>query len=156
MQQMDEGRKCVIGVMAAILTSLHMRTADDLFGGPEGSPRTDGLISASIQWAEKLWKRLTNDFRHRAGRKPRIRTVLPARRRLPTHRLPHGTLKNDTLQLEHFSIARLRNLFVTFWVRFFQPAVEYFFIFRIRTFRDRSFPTSTLPSFTTGGVGFFD
>ena len=40
---MDEGRKRVIGVMAAILASLHMQTADDLFGGPQGSPRTDKL-----------------------------------------------------------------------------------------------------------------
>jgi hypothetical protein len=40
---MDEGRKRVIGIMAAILTSLHMQTADDLFGGPMGSPRTDRL-----------------------------------------------------------------------------------------------------------------
>ncbi len=31
--KMDEGRKRVIGIMAAILASLHMRTADDLFGG---------------------------------------------------------------------------------------------------------------------------
>jgi hypothetical protein len=31
--RVDEGRKRVIGIMAAILTSLHMRTADDLFGG---------------------------------------------------------------------------------------------------------------------------
>ena len=30
----DEGRKRVLGIMAAILTSLHMQTADDLFGGP--------------------------------------------------------------------------------------------------------------------------
>jgi len=37
----DEGRKRVNGVMAAILASLHMRTADDLFGGPQGSLRTD-------------------------------------------------------------------------------------------------------------------
>jgi len=44
---MDEGRKRVIGIMAAILASLHMRTADDLFGGPPGSPRTDQLIAAS-------------------------------------------------------------------------------------------------------------
>jgi len=29
---MDEGRERVIGIMAAILASLHMRTADDLFG----------------------------------------------------------------------------------------------------------------------------
>ncbi len=42
---MDEGRKRVIGIMAAIMASLHMRTADDLFGGPEGSPRTDKLIT---------------------------------------------------------------------------------------------------------------
>lgn len=54
---MDEGRKHVVGIMAAILASLHMRTADDLFGGPQGSPRTDKLITASIQWAEKITDR---------------------------------------------------------------------------------------------------
>jgi hypothetical protein len=43
---MDEGRKRVIGVMAAILTSLHMRTADDLFGGPQGS---HGVTNSSLQ-----------------------------------------------------------------------------------------------------------
>jgi len=36
----------VIGIMAAILASLDMRTADDLFGGPQGSSRTDQLIAA--------------------------------------------------------------------------------------------------------------
>ncbi len=55
---MDEGRKRVIGVMAAILTSLHMRTADDLFGCPQGSPRTDKLIEASIQWAERIMEKI--------------------------------------------------------------------------------------------------
>jgi hypothetical protein len=54
---MDEGRKRVIGIMAAILASLHMQTAEDLFGGPQGSPRTDKLIAASIQWAEKIMRR---------------------------------------------------------------------------------------------------
>jgi hypothetical protein len=33
---MDEGRKRVLGIMAAILANLHMQTADDLFGGPQG------------------------------------------------------------------------------------------------------------------------
>jgi hypothetical protein len=34
-----------------------MQSADDLFGGPQGSPRTDRLIEASIQWAERImWK----------------------------------------------------------------------------------------------------
>jgi hypothetical protein len=54
----DEGRKRVIGIMAAILTSLHMRSADDLFGGPEGSPRTDRLIAASVQWAREIMKKI--------------------------------------------------------------------------------------------------
>jgi hypothetical protein len=55
---MDEGRKRVIGIMAAILASLHMRTADDLFGGPEGSPRTDKLIAASVQWARLIMQKV--------------------------------------------------------------------------------------------------
>ena len=55
---MDEGRKRVIGIMAAILASLHMERADDLFGGPQGSPRTDKLIAASIQWAERIMRKI--------------------------------------------------------------------------------------------------
>jgi hypothetical protein len=35
---MDEGRKRAIGIMAAILASLHMQTADDLFGNAAGQP----------------------------------------------------------------------------------------------------------------------
>ena len=60
---MDEGRKRVIGIMAAILASLHMRTADDLFGGPEGSPRTDKLIAASVQWARKIMDKIDEQVR---------------------------------------------------------------------------------------------
>jgi hypothetical protein len=59
---MDEGRKRVLGIMAAILASLHMRTADDLFGGPQGSPRTDKLMAASVQWAEKIMEKIDNVF----------------------------------------------------------------------------------------------
>jgi hypothetical protein len=59
----DEGRKRVIGIMAAILASLHMRTADDLFGGPEGSPRTDKLIAASVQWARKIMDKIDEQVR---------------------------------------------------------------------------------------------
>ncbi len=36
--------------------------ADDLFGGPPGSPRTDKLIAASIQWAEKIMEKIDNVF----------------------------------------------------------------------------------------------
>jgi hypothetical protein len=55
---MDEGRKRVVGIMAAILASLHMQSADDLFGGPQGSPRTDRLIEASIQWALRIMRKI--------------------------------------------------------------------------------------------------
>src|ERR1700674_244411 len=54
----DNPRKRMLGIMAAILASLHMQTADDLFGGPQGSPRTDKLIDASIQWAERIMRRI--------------------------------------------------------------------------------------------------
>lgn len=61
----DEGRKRVIGIMAAIITSLHMRTADDLFGGPQGSPRTDKLIAASAQ--EKIMVMIDHSFSRIGG-----------------------------------------------------------------------------------------
>jgi hypothetical protein len=46
---MDEGRKRVLGIMAAILVSQHLDTADDLFVGPQESPRTDTMIAAAVQ-----------------------------------------------------------------------------------------------------------
>ena len=55
---MDEGRKRVLGIMAAILASLHMQTADDLFGTPSGSRHADRLIEASIQWAERIMQKI--------------------------------------------------------------------------------------------------
>ena len=59
---MDESRKRVLGIVAAILASLHMQTADDLFGGPQGSPRSDKLIVASVQWAEEIMRKTDNVF----------------------------------------------------------------------------------------------
>lgn len=64
---MDEGRKRVLGIMAAILASLHMERADDLFGGPHGSPRTDKLISASVQWAQAILEKIDNVFGNPTG-----------------------------------------------------------------------------------------
>ena len=59
---MEESRKRVIGIMASILASLHMQTADDLFH-PRESPRTDKLIEASIQWAERIMEKIDERFR---------------------------------------------------------------------------------------------
>ena len=55
---MDEGRKRVIGIMAAILTSLHMETADDL----SDSPRTELLVVAAVQWAGRIMRKIDNVF----------------------------------------------------------------------------------------------
>jgi hypothetical protein len=54
--------------MAAILASLHMQTADDLFGGPQGSPRTYKLIAASVQWAEAIMEKIDKVFGDASGR----------------------------------------------------------------------------------------
>jgi hypothetical protein len=54
----DEGRKRVIGIIAGILVPKHMDVADDLFGGPQGSPRTDKMIAAAVQWAERIMQRV--------------------------------------------------------------------------------------------------
>ena len=61
---MNEGRKRVIWSHGseAILTAMHMRTADDLFGTQQGGPRTDRLIAASIQWAEKIMQKIDDVF----------------------------------------------------------------------------------------------
>jgi len=59
--QMDEGRKRVIGITVAILASLHTQTADDRFGTPQGSPRTDKLIDASIRCAERIMRKIDRD-----------------------------------------------------------------------------------------------
>ena len=58
LRQWTKAENEVLGIMAAILASLHMQTADDLFGTPQGSPRTDKLIEASIQWAERIMARI--------------------------------------------------------------------------------------------------
>jgi hypothetical protein len=55
---MDEGRTRVIGIMAAILVTKHFNTPDDLFGSPQGSPRSDKMIAAAIQWAERIMNKI--------------------------------------------------------------------------------------------------
>jgi|ERR1019366_2587101 hypothetical protein len=37
---------------------MHMPRADDLFGTPQGSPRTDKVIDARIQWAERIMQKI--------------------------------------------------------------------------------------------------
>ena len=51
---MDEGRKRVVAIIAGILVARHFRTPEDLFGTPSGSPRSDKMIAAAVQWAERI------------------------------------------------------------------------------------------------------
>jgi hypothetical protein len=57
---MDEGRKRVLAIVAGIIVARHLDTADDLFGGPQGSPRTDKMVAAALQWAERIMKKIDN------------------------------------------------------------------------------------------------
>ena len=57
-RSMEEGRKRVLAIVAGIIVARHLNTADDLFGGPQGSPRTDKMIAAAIQWAERIMRKI--------------------------------------------------------------------------------------------------
>jgi hypothetical protein len=59
---MDEGRKRVLAIVAGILVARHLDTADDLFGGPQGSPRTDKMIAAAVQWATRIMGKIDSVF----------------------------------------------------------------------------------------------
>jgi hypothetical protein len=54
----DEGRKRVIGIIAGILVARQFKTPEDLFGTPTGSPRSDKMIAAAVQWAERIMQKV--------------------------------------------------------------------------------------------------
>ncbi len=49
----------VLAIVAGILVARHLNTADDLFGGPQGSPRTYAMVAAAVQWPSESCGRLT-------------------------------------------------------------------------------------------------
>jgi hypothetical protein len=57
----DEGRKRVLGIMASILVTRHLKSTDDLFDN-RGSPRTESMIAAAVQWAERIMRKIDNVF----------------------------------------------------------------------------------------------
>jgi hypothetical protein len=52
----------VLAIVAGILVARHLNTAEDLFGGPQGSPRTDKMIAAAVQWAERIIRKIDGVF----------------------------------------------------------------------------------------------
>ncbi len=68
---MEEGRKRVLGIMASILVSRHLKTTEYLHDS-RPSPRTESLIGSAVQWAERILRRIdgafgdSNSDRHRS------------------------------------------------------------------------------------------
>jgi hypothetical protein len=58
---MDEGRKRVIGMMAAILASLHMQTGRRFVRNAAGEP-------THRQWAERIMEKIDRSLSDAAGR----------------------------------------------------------------------------------------
>jgi hypothetical protein len=56
---MDEGRKRFVGIIAGILVARHLKTTEDLFNTSD-SPRTDGMVAAAVQWAERRLRKVDN------------------------------------------------------------------------------------------------
>jgi hypothetical protein len=58
---MDEGRKRVLAIVAGILVARHLKTTEDLFEN-RASPRTEAMVAAAVQWAERIMRKIDNVF----------------------------------------------------------------------------------------------
>ena len=62
---MDEGRKRVLGIMAAILVSRHLKTTEDL-SETRPTPRTENLVASALQWAERIMRKIDRCMSHKS------------------------------------------------------------------------------------------
>jgi hypothetical protein len=51
----------VLAILAGILVARHLKTADDLFES-KPSPRTESMVAAAVQWAERIMKKIDTVF----------------------------------------------------------------------------------------------
>jgi hypothetical protein len=65
---MEAGRKRVLGIMASILVSRHLKTTEDLHDS-RPSPRTEALVASAVQWAERIMRRIDGAFANSADDK---------------------------------------------------------------------------------------
>jgi hypothetical protein len=56
-----EGRKRVLAIVAGILVARHLKTTEDLFDN-RSSPRTESMVAAAVQWAERIMRKIDNVF----------------------------------------------------------------------------------------------
>ena len=59
--QMEEGRKRVLGIMASILVARHLKTTEDLHDS-RPSPRTESLVASAVQWTEPILRRIDGAY----------------------------------------------------------------------------------------------
>jgi hypothetical protein len=62
---MEEGRKRLLGIMASILVSRHLKTTEDLHDSRPSS-RTEALVGSAAQWAERIMRRIDGAFTNSA------------------------------------------------------------------------------------------
>ena len=59
--EMQERRKCMLGIMASILVSRHLKTMEYL--DDTGQVRvTEALVGSAVQWAERIMRRIDGAF----------------------------------------------------------------------------------------------
>jgi len=58
---MDEGRKRVLAIVAGILAARHIKSDDELLDCKR-MPRTESLVAAAVQWAERIMRKIDNPF----------------------------------------------------------------------------------------------
>jgi hypothetical protein len=61
MELTQEQYERVLGIMASILVSRHLKTTEDLHDS-RPSPRTEALVGSAVQWAERIMRRIDGAF----------------------------------------------------------------------------------------------
>jgi len=58
---MEEGRKRVLGIIAGILVSRHLKNVEELNDTRE-TPRSSSMLSSAIIWAERILRKIDIRF----------------------------------------------------------------------------------------------
>ena len=59
--EIEEGRKRVLGIIAGILVARHLKTPEDPHDS-QPSPRTESLVASAVHWAERIVGRIDGVF----------------------------------------------------------------------------------------------
>jgi hypothetical protein len=59
---MDEGRKRVLAIVAGIIVARHLDTGRRFVWRAAGSLRTDKMVAAPLQWAERIIRKIDATF----------------------------------------------------------------------------------------------